>query len=203
MHAISFQVWLKKQRYLNLVVRFFSASLLLPPPLSSVTSSRRCRRFISTGSLSGIMEPLSPDPLLALHVNICHSQRAEVHRFPSFGKQTYYYNPPPDRWWGGRSVACLVCKSRWVHPRVMLLHNCGKWFENCHIGSDMKRMWYIVRLFFFFTPNIHFGSLFLNSPNLLRAKRFQVSHQKTKRNGKKCIYSRLIGWNKEGNDANY
>lgn len=112
MHAISFQVWLKKQRYLNLVVRFFSASLLLPPPLSSVTSSRRCRRFISTGSLSGIMEPLSPDPLLALHVNICHSQRAEVHRFPSFGKQTYYYNPPPPTGGEGGVLWLVWCVNR-------------------------------------------------------------------------------------------
>lgn len=41
--------------------------------------------------LSGIIELLSPDPLLAPHVNICHALQAEVHRFPSFGKQTYYY----------------------------------------------------------------------------------------------------------------
>lgn len=48
--------------------------------------------FISTGSLSGLIEPLSSDPLLAPHVNICHSLQAEGHRFPSFGKQAYYYH---------------------------------------------------------------------------------------------------------------
>lgn len=83
--------------------------------------------FISAGSLSGIIEPLSHDPLLASHVNICHSLPAEVHRFPSFGKQTYYYHlfSPPQ--WGECFMVCYVCKSIWAHPYVLLLYNCEKW----------------------------------------------------------------------------
>lgn len=34
---------------------------------------------------------------------------------------------PP--WWGEGFVVWWVCKSRWVHPDVMLLYNCGNWLE--------------------------------------------------------------------------
>lgn len=150
---------------------------------------QRRRRFAPPGC--GIIAALSSDPLLAPRVNICHSLRAEVHRFPSFGKQTYYYHVFVSPC-GKVKVLQLhghVKQARRVHRRTRPLRNREKWLRRvtfAYGATIFRSTGLFVRFktlnstfgadicFVFFTPIFVSSSLFFRKKKEVEKKMCQI-----------------------------